>query len=133
MLFYRTDTPAEVELVKSFAKQNGAYDAVICSHWARGGAGAADLAAAVEAATSQPSNFKFLYDVKVGWQLSETPLTLTPAFCDLTFAGESLCYQTSDLKSGVSKWSGIYFVTTEISNIKLTLSENLSKFYQQTS
>lgn len=59
-----TDTPAEVELVKSFAKQNGAYDAVICSHWAKGGQGAADLASAVEAATSQPSNFKFLYDVK---------------------------------------------------------------------
>lgn len=59
-----TDTPAEVELVKSFAKQNGAYDAVICSHWAKGGQGAADLATAVEAATSQPSNFKFLYDVK---------------------------------------------------------------------
>lgn len=66
MNFSRTDTPAEVELVKSFAKQNGAYDAVICSHWAKGGQGAADLASAVEAATSQPSNFKFLYDVKVG-------------------------------------------------------------------
>lgn len=66
VIFSRTDTPAEVELVKSFAKQNGAYDAVICSHWAKGGQGAADLASAVEAATSQPSNFKFLYDVKVG-------------------------------------------------------------------
>ncbi|XP_048732585.1 C-1-tetrahydrofolate synthase, cytoplasmic-like isoform X1 [Ostrea edulis] len=60
-----TDSLAEVELVKSFAKKNGAYDAVICSHWANGGAGAADLANAVEAATSQPSNFKFLYDVKL--------------------------------------------------------------------
>lgn len=60
-----TDTPAEVALVQKFARENGAFDAVICSHWADGGAGATDLAAAVDKATSQPSNFKFLYDVKL--------------------------------------------------------------------
>ncbi|KAK3092906.1 hypothetical protein FSP39_008741 [Pinctada imbricata] len=60
-----TDTPAEVALVQKFARTNGAFDAVICSHWAKGGAGAADLAAAVDKATQQPTNFKFLYDVKL--------------------------------------------------------------------
>ena len=51
--------------MQTFARSNGAFDAVICSHWAKGGAGAADLAAAVDRATQQTSNFKFLYDVKV--------------------------------------------------------------------
>ena len=61
----RTDTRAEVELVQKLAREGGAFDAVICSHWAQGGAGAQDLAQAVDRACQQPSNFKFLYDVKV--------------------------------------------------------------------
>jgi len=47
------------------AREAGAFDAIICNHWAFGGAGASDLAEAVEKATSQPSNFKFLYDLQV--------------------------------------------------------------------
>lgn len=58
-----TDTEAELQLVQKIARDSGAFDAVICSHWAKGGAGAADLAEAVNKATQQPSNFKFLYDV----------------------------------------------------------------------
>ena len=60
-----TDTQNELELVKKLAKESGAFDAVICSHWAKGGAGAAELAEAIERATQAPSNFKFLYDIKV--------------------------------------------------------------------
>ena len=41
----------------------GAFDAVLCSHWADGGAGATDLAEAVVRATNQKSSFQFLYDV----------------------------------------------------------------------
>ncbi|XP_048259043.1 C-1-tetrahydrofolate synthase, cytoplasmic-like [Haliotis rufescens] len=58
-----TDTPAELDLVKRKSVEDGAFDAVICQHWAKGGLGAADLAAAVDRATLQPSQFKFLYDV----------------------------------------------------------------------
>ena len=46
-----TDTQAELELVRRMAVGAGAHDAVICSHWAKGGQGAADLAAAVDKAT----------------------------------------------------------------------------------
>ena len=43
----------------------GAFDAVICEHWEKGGAGAVELANAVEKACAQPSDFKFLYDVSL--------------------------------------------------------------------
>jgi len=62
---FATDTPAELELVQRLSRENGAFDAVICNHWAKGGEGATDLAQAVDrAASSQSSQFKFLYDVK---------------------------------------------------------------------
>ncbi|XP_076666632.1 pug C-1-tetrahydrofolate synthase, cytoplasmic [Andrena cerasifolii] len=60
---HATDTPAELELVKQAAISSGASNAVICNHWAEGGAGATELADAVIAATKTPSNFKVLYDV----------------------------------------------------------------------
>ncbi|XP_050739607.1 C-1-tetrahydrofolate synthase, cytoplasmic-like isoform X5 [Eriocheir sinensis] len=59
-----TDTPAELTLVQRLAKGAGAFDAIICSHWAKGGAGAVELAEAVVRATNQPSQFKFLYDLE---------------------------------------------------------------------
>lgn len=62
---FSSDTPNELLLVQKLAKEAGAYDAVICNHWAEGGAGAADLANSVIAATSQPSNFDFLYPLDV--------------------------------------------------------------------
>ncbi|KAK2148152.1 hypothetical protein LSH36_512g02044 [Paralvinella palmiformis] len=60
-----TDIETELELVQKKAKLAGASDAVICRHWADGGAGAVDLAAAVVKATSEPSHFKFLYDLQL--------------------------------------------------------------------
>ena len=48
---------------KSLARGAGAFDAIVCRHWARGGEGAVELGNAVEAACSQPSDFKFLYDL----------------------------------------------------------------------
>ncbi|KAI8481278.1 C-1-tetrahydrofolate synthase, cytoplasmic [Branchiostoma belcheri] len=62
---FATDTEAEMQAVIQKAREFGAFDAIICSHWANGGAGAADLAQAVERASQQPSNFQFLYDVKL--------------------------------------------------------------------
>uniref|UniRef100_A0A669EJE6 C-1-tetrahydrofolate synthase, cytoplasmic n=1 Tax=Oreochromis niloticus TaxID=8128 RepID=A0A669EJE6_ORENI len=60
---FKTDTDAELDLVCTMAKAAGAFDAVRCSHWAEGGAGAVALGEAVQKASSAPSNFKFLYDL----------------------------------------------------------------------
>ncbi|XP_048579081.1 C-1-tetrahydrofolate synthase, cytoplasmic [Nematostella vectensis] len=60
---FPTDTDEEVKLVVELAKQAGAFDAVECTHWADGGAGAVNLAEAVLRAVEQPVNFKFLYDL----------------------------------------------------------------------
>ena len=49
--------------VRKASVEAGASDAVICSHWAHGGKGARDLAAAVEKACNEESNFKFLYEL----------------------------------------------------------------------
>lgn len=49
--------------MKEAALANGASDAVVCTHWAEGGKGALELADAVSAATSKPSNFRFLYEL----------------------------------------------------------------------
>jgi Formyltetrahydrofolate synthetase len=50
-VYFRSDTPAEWEIIRKAAKQAGAHDAVVCENWAKGGAGAADLADAVIKAT----------------------------------------------------------------------------------
>ncbi|KAF3421498.1 hypothetical protein E2986_02741 [Frieseomelitta varia] len=63
---YGTDTQAELELLKQAAIESGATDAVICNHWAEGGAGAIELADAVIAATNKINNFRLLYDLNIG-------------------------------------------------------------------
>jgi formate--tetrahydrofolate ligase len=55
------DTDEEVELVKRLAMEAGAFDAQINDGFARGGAGAADLAEAVVEACEQPNDFHYLY------------------------------------------------------------------------
>ena len=62
---FRTDTPNELALLQQLSKECGAFDAVVSNHWAHGGAGAVDLAKAVERACYQPSDFKFLYELDV--------------------------------------------------------------------
>merc|ERR1719419_1498416 len=62
---FKTDTMAELELVCNMAKAAGAFDAVRCSHWAEGGAGAVALGQAVQRASEAPSSFKFLYDLEL--------------------------------------------------------------------
>lgn len=58
---FKTDTQAEVELVRKAAIEAGAEDAVVATHWMDGGAGAVALAEAVVKAAEKPSNFRFLY------------------------------------------------------------------------
>ncbi len=62
---FKDDTPAEVELVRQAAIEAGAEDAVVCTHWMHGGAGATDLAEAVIKAAEKPTNFKFLYPLEL--------------------------------------------------------------------
>lgn len=64
---FKTDTDAEIEVVRNACLQANAFDAVMSNHWAEGGKGAADLARAVEkaCAANDESNFRFLYDLKL--------------------------------------------------------------------
>lgn len=64
-IWHSCDTNAELELVCSQAMQAGAFDAVQCTHWSEGGAGALTLAEAVRRAATLPGQFKFLYDSQV--------------------------------------------------------------------
>jgi methylenetetrahydrofolate dehydrogenase (NADP+)/methenyltetrahydrofolate cyclohydrolase/formyltetrahydrofolate synthetase/formate--tetrahydrofolate ligase len=58
---FTTDTQAEWDMIREYALEQGAEDAVVTTHWAEGGAGAAALAEAVVAAAEKPSDFKLLY------------------------------------------------------------------------
>ncbi len=61
---FKDDTDAEIALVRRLAIAAGASDAVVSNHWAKGGAGAVDLAKAVVAACEKPSKFQFLYPLE---------------------------------------------------------------------
>jgi formyltetrahydrofolate synthetase len=61
---FSTDTKKEIALCIKLAKQAGAEDAVLTTHWAEGGKGSMKLAEAVVAACDRPSNFKFLYPLE---------------------------------------------------------------------
>jgi formyltetrahydrofolate synthetase len=58
---FTADTDAEIDLIRNAAIAVGAEDAVPCTHWEEGGAGAIALAKAVMAACAKPADFKFLY------------------------------------------------------------------------
>jgi len=66
---FRTDTEAEMEMVREYAIAQGAEDAVVTIHWANGGDGAAKLGEAVVAACDKPSDFKFLYPLD--WSIKQ--------------------------------------------------------------
>lgn len=61
--YFSTDTENELRLVKEAALKYGAFDAIVCTHWADGSKGAEELAEAVIRACDKPSQFKFLYDL----------------------------------------------------------------------
>jgi len=59
------DFDSEIELVLSIAKESGAFDAQLCTHWANGGEGAKDLGESVIRAcenTKEENKFHFLYE-----------------------------------------------------------------------
>ncbi len=55
------DTEDELSAVAAFCRERFGVDAIVCRHWAQGGAGAEDLARAVVALAEQPSSFAPLY------------------------------------------------------------------------
>lgn len=58
------DTEAELEVVRSAAIQNGAFDAVVSHHYAEGGKGAGKLADALsKACSNRKSTFRYLYEL----------------------------------------------------------------------
>jgi formate--tetrahydrofolate ligase len=60
--FFPTDTEAEIQAVREVALEAGARDAVVARHFAEGGDGARELAAAVWAAAEEGApGFQFLY------------------------------------------------------------------------
>lgn len=61
---FSTDTEAEINLIREEAVKAGAEGAFKCQHWAKGGAGIADLARAVVQAAEKPKAFKFLYPLE---------------------------------------------------------------------
>ncbi|MBN1264380.1 MAG: formate--tetrahydrofolate ligase [Anaerolineales bacterium] len=62
---FKDDTQAELEMVRDYALEKGALDAVVTTHWADAGAGAKKLAKAVVKACDAPSNFEFLYPLSM--------------------------------------------------------------------
>ena len=58
---FAEDTDAELRRVTAYAIDQGACDAVVCTHHENGGAGAEALAEAVVTACDVPSDFEFLY------------------------------------------------------------------------
>lgn len=58
---FPTDSAAELEAVRALAQAHGA-EAVVCTHWADGGAGAEELARHVIALARQPAQFTPLYN-----------------------------------------------------------------------
>uniref|UniRef100_A0A3P8YJW9 C-1-tetrahydrofolate synthase, cytoplasmic n=1 Tax=Esox lucius TaxID=8010 RepID=A0A3P8YJW9_ESOLU len=62
---FSSDTGAELELVCARAKQAGGVEAVPCSPWAEGGAGAVELGQAVRRAADTPHRMNFLYDLEI--------------------------------------------------------------------
>ena len=58
---FDSDTPAELDLLRSRVNDLG-VEVVLATHWADGGAGAADLARAVVALCEEPSELTFAYD-----------------------------------------------------------------------
>ena len=57
---FPTDHPSEHQVIRDVADELGAR-AAVCTHYADGGRGAAELAEAVSEAADEPSDFRFLY------------------------------------------------------------------------
>jgi methylenetetrahydrofolate dehydrogenase (NADP+)/methenyltetrahydrofolate cyclohydrolase/formyltetrahydrofolate synthetase len=66
---FKDDTAAEMEMVRKYSEEKGAFAAVKSTHWMDGGAGSKELAQAVVDACEQSSNFQFLYPLD--WSIKQ--------------------------------------------------------------
>lgn len=72
---FATDTAAEIAAVQDAAASEGVR-AILCRHWAEGGAGAEELAREVATLTAEPSGFRLLYPDELHlWDKIETICT----------------------------------------------------------
>jgi methylenetetrahydrofolate dehydrogenase (NADP+)/methenyltetrahydrofolate cyclohydrolase/formyltetrahydrofolate synthetase len=62
---FSSDKPTELDLIRRAALEAGAMDAVVCTNWMDGGAGAVALAEAVIRAAERPASFRFLYPLEM--------------------------------------------------------------------
>ena len=60
---FKNDPQDELEWVREQSLRMGAVDAAVSTHWADGGKGAEQLAAAVAKASEKPAHFKHLYEL----------------------------------------------------------------------
>ncbi|THJ19183.1 MAG: formate--tetrahydrofolate ligase [Nitrospira sp. CG24B] len=60
---FKDDPQDELDWVREQSLRMGAVDAAVSTHWADGGKGAEQLAAAVIKASERPAQFRYLYDV----------------------------------------------------------------------
>jgi formate--tetrahydrofolate ligase len=78
------DTDAEIALLQATTAALG-VEVVLARHWAKGGAGAADLAHAVVKLCEQPNHFKFLYqDSDSLWEKVQAIATKTYGAASIT-------------------------------------------------
>ena len=72
---FTSDTDAEIALIEEVCTESGTQ-AIECTHWADGSAGARALANAVVEKCEEPSNFDYLYPEDMGlWEKIETIAT----------------------------------------------------------
>ncbi len=61
---FPTDSATEIARIRAAALEAGAVEAVMADHWANGGEGARDLAAAVVKAAEEEKSFRYLYQLE---------------------------------------------------------------------
>ncbi|KAG4306511.1 hypothetical protein PORY_000499 [Pneumocystis oryctolagi] len=106
---FKTDTEAEINIVRDIALKAGAVDAVTSNHWALGGRGSIELAKSVQYACEKVSKkFKFLYELNLpiikkieiiskeiygadGIQLSELAEKKIQKYTELGFGNLPIC------------------------------------------
>ena len=112
---FKTDTPAEIELIHRVAVESGAEDAVLSNHWAEGGDGAKALAEAVVAACEKPTDFHFLYPLE--WSIKEK---IEKIACEVYGAG-SVSY-TPEAEAKIQLYTRLGFDKLPICMAKTHLS-----------
>jgi len=121
---FTQDTAKEIDLVREIAEGAGAEGAFVSDVWAKGGAGGAELAEAVVAASHKPKHFKFLYplDIPIKDKIHAIATQMYGAdgveylpdaeraikrFTELGFAGLPICMAKSHLSiSHEPSWKG---------------------------